>query len=164
MHVKSIKISDLNWNLVFKDTAKFFALLVLFYGIGALLMWGHGYLALENLNINEDELFENIMASSSYEPTEIKEFDLEFYKRLGPLMGHAMFMLTCFGVFFTRPPKKFKEVVLSAILISLIGFTIFLLDLYMQWLINNLFLFGSILMAWLCAVGWNKFKEKSCNE
>ncbi len=145
---------DISWKAVLKDIAKFYIYLVVLYGLAFLLVWGQAYISLENYNANIDRVLSEPFTAN----TGIKDFSFETHETIAKQMSQYMFILVCFGVFFAIPPKKFKHVAIVTILISLTANFPFLYEMPSEWLLDNFYLLGGISIAWLCSIGWNKFK------
>lgn len=145
------------WKPIFKDAAKFYIYLIIFYGLTFLLVWGQAYLSLENYKMSIDDALSAPLATG----TETKEFDFKTHETIARKMGTYMFILICFGVFFTIPPKTFKHAAIVTALISVTANLPFLYETFTEWLYDNLYLCGNILAAWLCSHMWFRLISKN---
>jgi peptidoglycan hydrolase-like protein with peptidoglycan-binding domain len=154
IHSKILAYAD--WKVAFKDLAKFYIYLVLFYGLAAFLVWGYAYMDLEMSKISLDQTLSDPLNSNF----KIKEFNFETHEIIAKQMGQYIFTLVCFGVFFATPPKKFKHIAIVTVLISLTANTPFLYESLTEWLSDSFYLCGNVLAAWICSHIWLLFKHK----
>lgn len=160
MNIKDNFLFHLPWKAAFKDVAKFYFYIVIFYALAIFLVWGHAYLALENVNADLEYLLSHPLSAE----IEIREFNWESYKILAREMRFYMFLLVCFGVFFAVPPKNYIHVTHTAFLIFLIPSPLFIGAPISVFLEYFLFFAGSVFLAWLCSVIWHKFQRKQIDK
>ena len=153
MNKKNNLISNLPWRTSFRGVAKFYFYLLVLHSLAFFLIWGYAYLALKNANTDLDRMLLDPLSQMK-----VREFNWESYKILAREMRSYMFLLACFGVFFASPPKNLKYLVLTASLMFLIATPLFVGVPIAAFLEYLLFFTGSVLLAWLCSLIWDKFK------
>lgn len=153
---QALLLQKVNGRTVLKDTAKFFLYFVLFFGLAWLLIWGHMSLNIESEKTDIDD----ILSSQSLPEPRSFDYYIDYYGLLGLFVEHAMFALVCFGVFFSVPPKALNHVVAVSAILSFILVPPFLCENWREWIIGNLYLLGSIFLAWGSSHGWIYLRNK----
>jgi hypothetical protein len=138
-----ITIKKIHWKSILKDMAWFYIFLLVFYRLAALLVWGHGFWMLESYKIEIDDMFDP-------SPTDFKKIEPESYISFLDKAGKYALILTCFAVFFRVPPKSFLHIAIVALVLALVEIPFFYAEIK-EWIFSTAFLYGSILLAWLCS-------------
>ena len=142
-------LKDVSWKIILKDVGKFYAYLLIFYILAFFLVWFYMQLTIESF-LDSESFLKGSQSFNTYNET------LEL---LSKMTGSYMFIVVCFGVFFSIPPKKFEHIAIVTILISLTANFPFFYKTPAEWFYDNVFLLGCILIAWLCSLGWHKFRS-----
>ncbi len=151
---------DIEWKSVLKDILKFYIYLVIFYGMVIFLLWAHTHWVLENSQVD----IENILVHSYSAEDATWKFNLEMYQFLGEQMGFYMFILVCFGVFFSIPPKNFGHVAMVTVLIFLINNFGFSEKSFVEYAFHFYMLTGFVLIPWILSLAWEEYKQKWTRE
>lgn len=143
-----------NYKTILKDAIKFYIYVILFYSLEALLLWGHSYWALESEKID----LEDLLSRSASAEDLVHKFQFENYDWLAKQMNFYMFILVCFGVFFSSSPKSFKHITAVTCMIFIIA-KIWPPEYSLQTLYDFGLLYGFILVPWILSFAWREYLE-----
>ena len=148
--LKKTIFADINWKNLLKDFGRFYLYLLILYGLAFILVKTYLHFTLEGF-LDSEEFLTGTKDFNSYHNS------LEF---LSKATGTYMFILACFGVFFSIPPKRFKHVALVTILISLTANMPIFYQTFAEWFMDNFYLGVCVLAAWLSSLAWAWLKGK----
>lgn len=145
------------WKAVFYDTGKFYSYLVVLYALGAILAYLHAYWVLEPYKM---DIGMDINIVPMRQSPDIREI-IDSSALLARTMSFCLFVLTCFGVFFSIPPKDFKHIVIVAVLVfSPLALIEFYKMNFLAAAYGFCMLSGFILPPWILSLAWHEFRTK----